>query len=119
VKREAEALPEFFAHAFHPTTLRQIVYLRRALDWKNGRTDGMIAALSLGALHGEADKSSSYFSNQMPRTISTKPAYSIRFWKTRLLEAPRRNVFDLLVRAVNFRYESEAPKGEALVLNRV
>ena len=116
--REAGRLPEFFQHAFHPNTLSQIVYLRRRLDWRNRKTDTMIAALALGALHGEADKSSSYSSNQLPRTISTKPAYSIRFWKKWKLKAPERNAFDLLELAVNFRYESEAPRGESLVLNR-
>jgi hypothetical protein len=117
-KPVANRLPEFFRHAFHPTTLNQIVYLRASLNWRNRKTDAMIAALAIGALHGEADKSPSYFSNQMPRTISTKPAYSIRFWKERNLKAPKRSVFDLLERAIDFRYESEVPKGEALVLNR-
>jgi len=116
--REAGQLPEFFHYAYDPTTLRQILYLRSMLDWRHRKIDAMIAALALGALHGEADKSSSYFSNQMPRTISTKPAYSVRFWKERQLSAPRRDAFALLERAVHFRYESEPPKGEALVLNR-
>jgi hypothetical protein len=118
VAKEVDALPEFFRYAFHPATLKQIVYLRKSLDWRNRKTDAMIAALSLGALHGEADKSNSYFSNQMPRTISTKPAYSIRFWKERKLKAPERDAFELLEKAADFRYESEVPKGEALVLNK-
>jgi hypothetical protein len=116
--RGAASLPEFFQYGFHPATLRQILYLRARLDWRHKKSDTMIAALALGALHGEADKSSSYFSNQMPRTISTKPAYSVRFWQKRDLVAPVRNVFDLLERAVRFRYESEPPVGVALVLNR-
>lgn len=118
VAREADQLPPFFEYAFHAATLRQILFLRKHLDWRGRKTDAMIAALALGALHGEADKSSSYFSNQMPRTISTKPAYSIRFWKDRRLEAPKREVFNLLQKAVAFRYESDPPKGEAVVLNR-
>jgi hypothetical protein len=118
VAKETENLPEFFRYAFHPETLKQVVYLRKSLDWRNRKADGMIAALTLGALHGEADKSTSYLSNQMPRTISTKPAYSVRFWKERKLTAPERNAFELLERGTHFRYESDAPKGEALVLNR-
>src|SRR5262249_32232624 len=86
-RHEAGNLPAFFHHAYHPKTLRQIVYLRRALAWRERKTDTMLTALALGALHGEADKSHSYFSNQMPRTISTKPAYSIKFWKERKLVA--------------------------------
>jgi hypothetical protein len=37
----------------------------------------------LGALHGpkRVDGSSSYLSNQMPRTYAPKPNYSVRFWQ--------------------------------------
>jgi hypothetical protein len=115
--REAAELPEFFRYAFDSRTLRQILYIRKSLEWRHNTTDAMVAALALGALHGEADKSSSYFSNQMPRTISTKPAYSIRFWKERNLKAQFRDVFEILERAVAFRYESEPPRGDAVVLN--
>jgi len=31
-----------------------------------------------------------YLSNRMPRTISTKPDYSIRWWRERGLKPPRR-----------------------------
>src|SRR5262249_48293692 len=58
---------EFFHYAFQPRTLAQLLYLRHTLKWKRSRCDGMIAALALGSLHGEMDKSPSYFSNQMPR----------------------------------------------------
>jgi hypothetical protein len=118
VRGKAAKLPEFFRYAFHPATLNQILYLRSALDWRAQKTDTMIAALALGALHGEADKSRSYFSNQMPRTISTKPAYSVRFWKERGLVAQKRDVFDLLEAAIRYRYESDRPQGEAMVLNQ-
>jgi hypothetical protein len=64
------------------------------------------------------DKSSSYFSNQMPRTISTKPAYSVRFWQERGLKAPERDVFAMLRGRAEYRYESDPPRGEAMVLHR-
>jgi len=67
-------MPEFFQHAYTRITLQQLLYLRASLRWEDNDADGMIAALTLGALHGESKKSSSYLSNQMPRTISTKPA---------------------------------------------
>ena len=73
--------PEFFHFAYSQGTLRQLLYLRSSLRWEKSNTDCMIAGLILGALHGETQKSSSYLSNQMPRTISTKPAYSVRFWQ--------------------------------------
>lgn len=109
-------MKEFFHYAYSRSTLRQLLFLRSVLRWQDSDTDAMIAALTLGALHGESQKSSSYLSNQMPRTISTKPAYSIRFWKERKCEAPERDVFELLRERVAFRYESDPPSGNAAVL---
>jgi hypothetical protein len=107
----------FFSHAFSTRTLQQLYYLRAVLSWRKTRTDAMVAALVLGSLHGEMDKSSSYLSNQMPRTISTKPEYSVRFWKNRSLSPPNRDVFRLLRDRALFRYDSDPPKGEATVLH--
>ncbi len=108
-------LPPFFRVAYSPVTLRQIQYLRAALKWKKSDVDCFIAALTLGALHGESLVSSSYLSNQMPRTISTKPRYSVKFWKERGLRPPARDAFRLLRRQLEYRYESEVPKGQAMV----
>ena len=116
-RHEAERTPEFFKYAYSKRTLGQILYLRKELNWKANKTDCMIAALMLGALHGETQKSHSYLSNQMPRTISTKPAYSVRFWKARGFEAPERNVFELLRTQSQYRYESERPLGKSVILH--
>lgn len=105
---EAEALSEFFHHAFHESTLSELLYLRRELRWRESRVDCMIAALVLGSLHGEVS-SSAYLSNQMPRTISTKPAYSVRWWERRNLRPPERDTFRVLRNRLAFRYESEPP----------
>jgi hypothetical protein len=110
-------LPPFFRHAYHPTTLRQIVYLRNALDHRASATDCMIAALVLGSLHGESERSPRFLSNQMPHTISTKPDYSIRFWKKHGYKAPRRDVFSLLREQASYRYESGRPKARGLILH--
>jgi hypothetical protein len=115
-KNDAEETDEFFQHAYAPTTLAQLLYLRETLKWKKSRADNMIAALILGSLHGEAN-SSRYLSNQMPRTISTKPRYSVTFWKDRKLVAPKRDAFKILFRMADFRYESPLPKGESVVLH--
>jgi hypothetical protein len=115
-RNPARQADEFFQHAYAPTTLRQLLYLRETLDWKQSRVDNMVAALTLGSLHGEAS-STRYLSNQMPRTISTKPRYSVNFWKERKLIAPERNVFDVLTGMAAFRYESPLPEGESLVLH--
>lgn len=101
---------EFFNLCFAPSTLKQLLYLRKTLDWRKSRTDRMIAALSLGCLHGESHRSEWCFSNRMPRTISTKPAYSVRWWKERHCEPPKRDVFQILRFVARFRYESPLPE---------
>jgi hypothetical protein len=115
-RSKARQADEFFQYAYSPLTLRQLLYLREALDWKMSRVDNMLAALTLGSLHGEST-SKRYLSNQMPRTISTKPRYSVNFWKQRELVAPERDVFDVLGEMAAFRYESELPEGKSLVLH--
>lgn len=105
----------FFHAAYSPGTLRQLLYLRDTLRWADRDTDCMIAALTLGSLHGETEKSRFYLSNQMPRTISTKPAYSVRYWRERNLQPPDRDVFELLRNRLAFRYESDVPSGRGIV----
>jgi len=113
--RELE-LPEFFSQAYHPQTLSELLFLRKRLRWRTSNVDCMAAALILGSLHGEARENAPYLSNQMPRTISTKPDYSVRYWKRHGMTAPRRDVFALLRDRVAFRYASTPPLGTAKVI---
>jgi hypothetical protein len=106
---EARALPPFFRRGFHHSTLRQVLFLRQELQWRTSRVDRFLAALCLGSLHGEMDKSRSYFSNQMPRTISTKPHYSLAFWRQRRLWPQQRDAFAILLARVGFRYVTPPP----------
>ncbi len=113
---EEDQLPEFFQYAFSSTTLNQLLFLRSRLRWDRSDVDCMLAALVLGSLHGESARSPSYLSNQMPRTISTKPAYSIRYWQKNNLSPPLRDTFGLLRDRVSYRYASEPPSLQATVL---
>lgn len=106
---------EFFSLCFAPNTLEQVVFLRSVLDWENSKTDRFIAALSLGALHGESHRSPNYFSNRMPRTISTKPAYSVRWWKRYGYEPPDRDAFGILSRMSEYRFITPPPDRRASV----
>ena len=117
VRTEAGRLPIFFRYAYDADTLHQLVFLRGKLQHRTSLVDGMIAALVLGSLHGEADKSKRFLSNQMPHTISTKPEYSIRFWKLGRHRPPKRNVFDMLRMQLAYRYASGAPRQRALIFN--
>lgn len=116
-ERARVQLPRFFRTCYHASTLRQVLFLRSSLRWAERRTDCMIAAVTLGCLHGETQKSPSYLSNQMPRTISTKPAYSVRFWEERGLRPPKRNAFDLIADVIRYRYESDPPGQRASIFH--
>ncbi len=100
---------EFFQLCYHKNTFRQICTLKYSLDWENDHVDCFLAALALGSLHGESHKSGRYFSNRMPRTISTKQNYSINWWKKHDLIAPERDVFSILRDIVNYRFKTPPP----------
>jgi hypothetical protein len=106
------AIPEgdFFRACFHESTLRQLLFLREQLDWQNSRVDKFIAAVILGALHGESHKTPNCLSNRMPRTISTKPDYSVRWWAAKGLTAPERDTFKVVKALAEYRLVSERPK---------
>ena len=112
---DARELDEFFRLCFAPSTYRQVRFLRERLDWHEDRTDRFIAALCLGALHGESHRSPNYFSNRMPRTISTKPAYSVRWWRKRGYVPPARDVFSILRHVTAYRFRSDPPAGRGEV----
>lgn len=107
---------EFFELCFHPDTLRQVLYLRSALDWRGRKEDRFLAALCLGALHGESHRTPNCFSNRMPRTISTKPGYSVRWWRRNGCLPPRRDTFEILERMIEFRFRTPPPRMTGTVL---
>lgn len=101
----------FFNWCFHNQTLAQILYLREVLKWRSSSIDCFLAAVALGRLHGESHKSPAYFSNRMPRTVSTKPDYSVRWWQKNGYHPPLRDIFDIIKSDVIYRYASDIPKG--------
>jgi hypothetical protein len=107
--RAPEAQDEFFKLCFHEETLRQILFLKENLAWRTSPVDCFIAALSLGCLHGESHRTALCFSNRMPRTISTKPAYSVRWWQKNGCVPPERNAFSILSACAQYRYQSPVP----------
>lgn len=102
-EKEHSALPPFFRRAFYSTTLGELLFLRSSLNWRSNRIERFIAALALGSLHGEMDRSDAYFSNQMPRTICLKPDYSLRYWHDRGLLPKQRDVFEMLRQKAVYR----------------
>ena len=113
-------LSAFFSLCFDSATYGQVRFLRSRLDWCGDRTDRFIAALCLGALHGESHRSPNYFSNRMPRTISTKPAYSVRWWRENgYVQPPVRDVFSILRHWNTYRFRIAPPRrrGEVLMVD--
>jgi hypothetical protein len=93
----------FFRVAFSRGTLREVCSLREGLMRLKKDTDAsvLVRAAALGCLHGPRSKTmegAAYFSNQMPRTFSTKPDYSLRYWKEKGLNAPKVSAKDVLLR---------------------
>lgn len=84
---------------FHPTTLRQLWYLRRWLlqasytTWDPCKL--MIAGSIAGILHGATrrDGTSAYLSISMPNTFSMAPAYVRKYVAENDLVAPDQDVF--------------------------
>jgi len=109
LRAEAALLHPFFNRAFYHTTLLEVLFLRKALRWKTNAVDRFVSALALGSLHGERDKSPYYFSNQMMRTISTKPDYSLKYWKEHSLWPRKRDTFDILLKRSEFRLLESTP----------
>lgn len=93
----------FFRKAFARQTLKELCSLREGLLRIRKETDEstLLRAAALGCLHGPRSKDPSragYFSNQMPRTFSSKPDYSVGYWDDRGLEPPRVSVLNVLRR---------------------
>ena len=104
--RVSAAPTPFFEACYERNTLAEVLFLREQLRWRVDHVDRFIAALTLGVLHGESHRSEFCLSNRMPRTISTKPDYSIRWWAERGLQPPRRKTFDVLRKAATFRFRA-------------
>lgn len=102
---------EFWTMMYSPRVLEDVCRLRSALlDDCSSPERIALRGIALGALHGpmRIGGTSSYFSNQFPRTYASKPRYSVRYWKSKgFLRPPEVSVEDIVsVRAA--RYYSDA-----------
>lgn len=108
---------EFWERAYHPQVLGHIVRFREAL-LEDCRSEARIAlrGILLGALHGPRTKTvHSYLSNQCPRTYAPKPAYAVKFWRERKLDAPLVDTLEIITRRAE-RYYRDAPRGSGSAL---
>jgi DNA methylase len=101
LRRSPEEVPvgEFWRLAFHGETLERLCRLREAINKSCKSAERKaLKGLLLGALHGPRNKNgtSSYFSNQAPRTYAPKPRYAVNFWRTQRLRPQRIDVFEII-----------------------
>lgn len=104
---------EFWRWAYHEDTLVQICQIRKYLVMKPNldKVDVALRAIMLGLLHGPKMKmQASYLSNQMPRTFSTKPDYSIKYWKKHSLRPELLDVKTLVNRKGAYVFNAQVPK---------
>ena len=106
VKEDPNIKMIFSAH-----TLRQLIFLKKSLNWQSNHVDTFIAAMVLGVMHGG---SQGYLSLKMPNTFSMSPGYVRNYIKEHELKKPKREVFDVLLRKLNRMYEEQTVKGIAL-----
>lgn len=104
---------EFWKFAFHEETLIEVSKIRSYLIDKKklSANDIALRAIMLGILHGPKMKTQhSYLSNQMPRTFSTKPEYSLKYWKNKKLRPDRVSTLNLVDRRAKYIFNDRLPK---------
>ena len=104
---------EFWQWAYNPETLSDICSIQTYLNSKErlNKAEVALRAIMLGILHGPLMKAqASYLSNQMPRTFSTKPDYSVKYWKERSLHPLHVDILTLITRKTNYIFNEQLPK---------
>jgi hypothetical protein len=107
---------EFWDLAYHENTLSDVCKMR---DYFLNKTlldeiDISLRAIVLGILHGPKMKTqSSYLSNQMPRTFSTKPNYSVQYWNKNGIVADKVDLTALVKRKAEYVFNEHLPDGVA------
>jgi len=109
----------FWRRAYHRATLRALCRLRETLLDRCGTdTRIVLRAIILGALHGPLTKNEpSYFSNQSPRTFAPKPAYAVKFWRSRGLYPRHVDVLGVIARRAEWYLTSQPDRGQGQVIN--
>jgi hypothetical protein len=109
---------EFWRWCFAPAVLRALCRMRNGLADRHDQVAAALRAILLGALHGPRNKGApSYFSNQMPRTYSTKPAAALSYWRARDLRPDEVDVLGIIRRHADRRYVSAPRRTDGSVHN--
>lgn len=109
---------QFWSMAYKREVLTEICLLRKSLlDDCRSQTRKALRGIVLGALHGPfmKDGTTSYFSNQAPRTFAPKPRYAVAFWRRTGYRAPSVSVLDIITRRAVRYYSARLPTVDHVV----
>jgi len=118
---EAHDVPQglFWERAYSPGVLHDLCRLREGL-LSRCDSDARIAlrGLLLGALHGprRKDGTTSYLSNQCPRTYAPKPAYAIKYWNGHGLVPPEVDLMEIIDERAERYYGARLTTGTGRIL---
>lgn len=107
-------MPNKIRIIFHPETQKQLMYLKRELDWKNNDIDSFLAMVLMGAMHGQ---SSGFLSISMPNTFSMSPNYVRKYIKKHSLKRPNRDVFKVIKERCNRFLSGASLPGKGLAIH--
>lgn len=102
---------------FHDRTLRQLMYLKGAVQWDRPEDRFLVGAL-LGVMHGKfrQDGTTQYLSIDMPNTFSMSPAYVRSFVEEHGLEKKPIDVFGKLRDRVNWLFREGSVESDSSAL---
>src|SRR3989338_7368449 len=95
---------------FGDYSLKQLVYLKKKLNWRRSNVDAFITSMILGIMQG---KTKGYLSLSMPNTFSMSPDYIRKFVAEHKLRRPKRDAFKLLRLKLERCYQRPKTKGKA------
>jgi hypothetical protein len=109
---------DFWDHAFHPSTLNQILKVRAYLRTASGPIADALRGVILGALHGPQPKyKNSYLSNHMQRTFAPKPDYAVKYWRQNKLRAREVDVLSIVRERASRFYAVPPPQTQNRILH--
>ena len=112
---------EFWRMMYDKKTLNDVCKVRDSLLEDCSSPERMaLRGLIMGALHGplRKDGSTSYLSNQFPRTFASKPEYSVNYWKNKgLVRPPKVSLIDVVKERAWRYYSNDIPDSGGFILN--
>ena len=112
---------EFWSMMYDHSVLKDVCAVRESLLEDCSSPERIaLRGIVMGALHGplHKDGSTSYLSNQFPRTFASKPDYSVKFWKEKgLINPPKVSLTDIVKSRARRYYSDVLPDSGGSIFN--